>query len=301
MSKKHLSVIFVPHTKTSTKTVTFSKRSIKTLLWGSGILGLALVIILIDYVSMSGLRRSYKRLTLTAAEQTEKLADYEHSINQLQLTIANFEEYAKKLNIMAGLKSPDVMTGPAGLGGGSSDGLEAGPNASDGDSQVLSLDSVKSLNEQARNVEGNLGTLMKFFESESMQMAATPTIMPTAGWLSSPFGYRDDPFTGKRTMHWGVDIVTNVGNPIVSTADGIVLKVQSDKILGNYVMISHGYGLTTVYGHMSKFAVKPGQKVQRGHVIGYIGMTGKANGPHVHYEVRKDGRSVNPYHYFLEE
>ena len=102
-------------------------------------------------------------------------------------------------------------------------------------------------------------------------------------------------------MHRGVDIATNIGNPIVATADGIVLKVLSDKILGNYVMLGHGFGYTTLYGHMSKFAVKTGQRVKRGEVIGYIGQTGKAVGPHVHYEVRVDGKPVNPWRYFLEE
>jgi murein DD-endopeptidase MepM/ murein hydrolase activator NlpD len=87
----------------------------------------------------------------------------------------------------------------------------------------------------------------------------------------------------------------------VATADGIVLKVLTDKILGRYVTISHGYGYTTVYGHMNRFAVKAGQKVKRGDIIGYIGMSGKAKGPHVHYEVRRDGKRVNPWDYFQEE
>jgi murein DD-endopeptidase MepM/ murein hydrolase activator NlpD len=102
-------------------------------------------------------------------------------------------------------------------------------------------------------------------------------------------------------MHWGVDIATNMGNPIVATGDGIIVRVQTDKYLGKNVVISHGFGITTVYGHMSGFNVRMGQKVRRGDVIGFIGMTGKAVGPHVHYEVRIDGKAVNPYNYILEE
>ena len=97
--------------------------------------------------------------------------------------------------------------------------------------------------------------------------------------MSSVFGHRNDPFTGAWTMHWGLDISTNTGNPIMATADGIVIKVQTDKYLGKNVTISHGNGFTTVYGHMSNFAVKAGQKVKRRDIIGYIGQTGKAAGP----------------------
>jgi murein DD-endopeptidase MepM/ murein hydrolase activator NlpD len=125
--------------------------------------------------------------------------------------------------------------------------------------------------------------------------------MPTAGWIASVYGHRNDPFTGAWTMHWGLDISTNVGNPIMATADGIVIKVETDKYLGKNVTISHGNGFTTVYGHMSNFAVRAGQKVKRRDIIGYIGQTGKAAGPHVHYEVFKDGKRVDPRNFLLEE
>jgi len=87
----------------------------------------------------------------------------------------------------------------------------------------------------------------------------------------------------------------------LATADGIVIKVQTDKYLGKYVTISHGNGFTTVYGHMSNFNVKAGQRVKRRDIIGYIGQTGKAAGPHVHYEVFRDGKRIDPRNFLLEE
>ncbi len=300
--KKHLSLIIVPHTKTSTKTLSFTKRTIKLLAWSGGVLGVALLLVLVDYIAMSGLRSKHRALTLSAAEQTKRINDYEAFIADLQTTITKYEDYAKKLNVMAGWKSPEVMTGPAGLGGGPSDedyGGEPVPNG--GDLDYLPPASVERLGEKALSVENNLSTLLDFFESDTLRLASTPSIKPTAGWLSSPYGRRPDPFTGVETMHWGVDISTNMDNPIFATADGIVLKVLTDKLLGRYVTISHGYGFTTVYGHMNRFAVKPGQKVKRGDIVGYVGMSGKAKGPHVHYEVRKDGKRVNPWRYFQEE
>jgi murein DD-endopeptidase MepM/ murein hydrolase activator NlpD len=306
MKKKFLSIIIVPHTKTSTKTLTFSQKTLKMASGGAILIILLLVGFLVDYFSMGLIRSRYKSLSREAAEQRLKIANYEKSITQLETAVANFENYAKKLNVMAGLKSPDVLKGPAGVGGGPSE-----PEAEASDPQSVLppaggppsalQGSIQNLSQKAQSVESNLNSLVSFFETQSVRLATTPSIMPTAGWLNSPYGMRPDPFTGKVVMHWGVDISTNIGNPIVSTADGIVLSVLNDKYLGKHVVISHGNGITTVYGHMNAFAVRSGQKVKRGDVIGYVGQTGKAVGPHVHYEVRLDGRAVNPYNYILEE
>jgi murein DD-endopeptidase MepM/ murein hydrolase activator NlpD len=307
MAKNHLSVIIVPHTKTSTRTLCFSRRGLKLLGIGGIVLGLALAAVLADYVRMNVIRARYKALKAETAEQRAMIADYERSIGELRSTISQFETYTKKLNVMAGLKSPEVLTTPAGVGGGEpvKDEPEPEPDAPQASSgsgpQVITPGYVQSLNLKAASIESNLGSLLNFFESDTLRLASTPSIMPAAGWISSPFGHRNDPFTGAWTMHYGMDISTNVGNPIMATADGIVIKVQTDKYLGKNVTVSHGNGFTTVYGHMSQFAVKPGQKVRRRDIIGYIGQTGKAAGPHVHYEVWRDGKRLNPYNYILEE
>ena len=304
MVKKHLSLIIVPHTKTNTKTLSFSRRALKFLAAGGVVLGLALAAFLVDYVRMNVIRGRYKALRAETAEQKTMIADYEKSIGELQATISHFESYTKKLNIMAGLKSPDVLPGPAGIGGGDpGKGEEPEPEQAPAPSgpQTFSQGMIQNLNQKAMSIESNLNSLLNFFESDSLRLASTPSIMPAVGWMSSSWGYRNDPFTGERTMHYGVDISTNVGNPIVATADGIVIKVQQDKYLGRNVTISHGNGFTTVYGHMSAFAVKAGQKVKRRDVIGYIGQSGKAAGPHVHYEVWRDGKRVDPKTFLLEE
>lgn len=294
--KKHLSIIIVPHTKTSCRTLAFSRKKLKILFGASVLCGAVLAAVLIDYVSMSSLRNRYKTLNVEMTEQKDKLESYESYVRNLKGTIASYESYAKKLNIMAGLKSPDIIGDEAGLGGGvsSSDGEPAS-------NPGFSLAAVQNLAQKASRVEDNLGTLVNFFESQASRLASTPSIWPTAGWLSSPFGYRADPFTGRRTFHYGIDIATNHGNPVVATADGVVVRASFDKMLGNNVVISHTGGITTTYGHLSRLNVKPGQKVKRGDLIGAVGKTGKALGPHVHYEVKVDGRAVNPYNYILEE
>jgi murein DD-endopeptidase MepM/ murein hydrolase activator NlpD len=274
---------------------------------GGAALGLILAAVLVDYVRMSVIRGRYKALKAETAEQRTTIAGYEKSIGELRSTISHFESYAKKLNVMAGLKSPDVLTTPAGIGGGEPDKevpeAESDPNqipAASGP-QIISPGTIQNLSQKAQSIESNLNSLLSYFESDNLRLATTPSIMPTAGWISSVYGHRNDPFTGAWVMHWGLDISTNIGNPIMATADGIVIKVETDKYLGKNVTISHGNGFTTVYGHMSNFNVKAGQRVKRRDIIGYIGQTGKAAGPHVHYEVFRDGKRVDPRNFLLEE
>ena len=127
--------------------------------------------------------------------------------------------------------------------------------------------------------------------------AATPAIWPTRGWLTGVYGYRQDPFTGVRTFHRALDVSANRGEPVYATAAGRIESAARSGNLGNLVVIEHGYGLRTRYGHLSRFAVRAGERVVRGDVIGFVGATGRATGSHVHYEIWADGRPINPYRF----
>lgn len=136
--------------------------------------------------------------------------------------------------------------------------------------------------------------------------AAMPAIQPVSNKelkrLSSGYGNRIDPILKTKKMHWGVDFSAPKGTPIYSTGDGVVKIVRSS--LGGYgrqVEIDHGYGYITKYAHMEMYNVKKGQKVKRGECIGYVGNSGKSTAPHLHYEVRKDGKKINPVHYFYQD
>ncbi|MGB7295184.1 MAG: M23 family metallopeptidase [Candidatus Aminicenantales bacterium] len=304
MAKKFLSLIIVPHCAQRFKTITISQKTLKFL----GVVGvfaaIALVGFLVDYFAMNVTRAKYKALLSEASQQKQQLSEYEQSIRKLRETVRNFENYAKKLNVMAGLRSPEVMEE---LGIGSGDTTDIEPSEPSGGpsippaGQAVSLQEARALTQKAEDVGKNLDVLASFFEAQTIKLASTPTIWPTIGWVSSPFAYRDDPFTGKRQFHYGIDIATNFGNPIVATANGIVISLGNDKMGGKNIIISHGNGITTHYLHLSKFLVKSGQKIKRGDVIGLVGNTGKARGPHLHYEVRLNNKPVNPYNYILEE
>jgi murein DD-endopeptidase MepM/ murein hydrolase activator NlpD len=144
------------------------------------------------------------------------------------------------------------------------------------------------------SLEGHLNIVRRNVEKRELLMNATPSIWPIHGWLSAGFGMRPDPFTGERDFHPGLDISADKGTPILATADGTVQLAAPSGDYGNLVIVNHGYGLTTRYGHLSKFAVWAGKVVKRGEVLGYVGATGRATGPHLHYEILANGKLMNP-------
>jgi len=299
MLKNHISFIIIPHHKGKQKTFSLSKKSVKIILGTTIFVVLVLSAVLVHYGLMTGINQKYKTLLLETANQTEKMNQYEQTISSLQSNISNFEEYARKLNIMAGLKASEVLNMEAGLGSGLKSGQAAGSILPPQDANFGQLDEISK---RADRVNLNLNTLVNIFDEKTVDLAYMPSIKPSNGYISSPYGIRDDPFTGKPTMHWGIDIVTAEGNPVVATADGTVIKRGNDKISGNYIKISHPRtGFVTIYCHLSEFKVKDGQRVKRGQTIGLVGNTGKSIGPHVHYEVQQNGKSKNPWYYLLEE
>jgi murein DD-endopeptidase MepM/ murein hydrolase activator NlpD len=120
------------------------------------------------------------------------------------------------------------------------------------------------------------------------------------GTITSSFGEREDPFNGEGAFHSGIDIATSYGDAVRAAADGVVLKASFGNGYGREVMIDHGNGIQTVYGHLSGFAVTEGEQVKRGQVIGYVGSSGRSTGPHLHYEVRIRDTPVNPHKYLRE-
>lgn len=131
------------------------------------------------------------------------------------------------------------------------------------------------------------------------ELEHTPSIMPTWGRITSGFGWRKDPFTGRQTFHNGIDIANKKGTPVVSTASGVVVYVGGMGRLGLCVKINHGYGLKTLYGHLKSSNVKVGDKVERGDIIAIMGNSGRSTGVHLHYTVFKYNKAVNPRDYIM--
>src|SRR6185436_18793707 len=145
-----------------------------------------------------------------------------------------------------------------------------------------------------QGLENRLSYVRRDVERQEALAAAMPWIWPTYGWLTGRFGGRPDPFTGEPAFHQGLDISTEKGQPVYATANGQVDSAAYTGEYGNLLTLRHDFGLSTRYGHLSRFAVKPGASVKRGDIIGYVGSTGRSTGAHLHYEILANGKLINP-------
>ncbi|WP_396193128.1 M23 family metallopeptidase [Flavobacterium sp.] len=149
----------------------------------------------------------------------------------------------------------------------------------------------------------SLDEILKLAKAKDKLLSAVPAIQPVKNedlkQMASGFGYRTDPFTKARKMHEGMDFTAKTGTPIYATGDGVVAKADNSLSgYGNHIEINHGFGYLTLYAHLSKYNVRQGQRVKRGDIIGYVGSTGRSQAPHLHYEVHKDGKVVNPINFY---
>jgi murein DD-endopeptidase MepM/ murein hydrolase activator NlpD len=156
---------------------------------------------------------------------------------------------------------------------------------------------METLKDQIKLTMESVGEIKDYLSQQKDLYLATPKGWPVAGRVSSPYGYREHPKTGERDFHSGMDIASNPGTPVKATADGIVSFAGWSGGSGNLVALEHGRGFSTYYAHNRLVAVKAGQKVKRGDILSYVGSTGNSTGPHLHYEIWKEGRSLNPVTY----
>jgi murein DD-endopeptidase MepM/ murein hydrolase activator NlpD len=168
------------------------------------------------------------------------------------------------------------------------------------DQVELISDATIRLQEFAESEEQNLADLYEYFQDRADKLQATPSILPTRGYISSHFGYRYNPFSQTRSFHAGLDIANSIGTPIYAPANGTVTYIGQLGGFGNVVRIDHGYNIVTKYGHNSRILVKKGEKVSRGDRIAEMGNSGRSTGPHLHYQVEIKGKPVNPKFFFFE-
>jgi murein DD-endopeptidase MepM/ murein hydrolase activator NlpD len=170
------------------------------------------------------------------------------------------------------------------------------------DNQIKEIKAgLEWLGEQTKSETKILDELSAVAEKKAVQWASTPSIWPVKGSITSRFGPRVSPFTGKKALHAGIDIGARNGTEIRSPASGKVVVAAYDGRMGKFIRIDHGFGMETTYGHLSKIHVKYGDRVQRGDLIGLVGSTGKfSTGPHLHYQVAVNDKVVDPIHYILD-
>jgi len=244
-------------------------------------------------------RLSYQQAEINRQRvQIRKFAD---EINSLKSKLVNLNNFEKKIRIIANIEKAEDQGGLFGVGGSMPEDLDPGISLKENHSALMREmhDQVKQLNLASIKQEDSFESLLNYLKEQENLLASTPSIRPTEGWISSKFGYRESPFTGRREFHKGMDIANRKGTPIVASADGVVTYSGSKGFLGNLIVIDHGHGIVTRYAHADKLLKQQGEKVKRGDTIALMGNSGRSTGPHLHYEVRLNGISVNPSKYIM--
>jgi len=232
----------------------------------------------------------------------EQLASFSVLVDSLQVEITFLTNKDKELRLIADLPEIDDETRMAGVGGTAVSFDEFNYERSDPSCVPPSVaTNVSQLLREAALLQSSFEEIEETFQEQREVLDHTPSVMPASGWFSSYYGRRRDPFTGRRQFHYGVDIANRKGTPIYATADGVVKRYGFDKSFGRMVVIDHGYGYETRYGHLQKSLVKKGQEVKRGQQIALMGSTGRSTSSHVHYEVKLNGKHQNPFNYFYAD
>ncbi|MBV8437408.1 MAG: M23 family metallopeptidase [Silvibacterium sp.] len=261
--------------------------------------------------TIAGMAGSYSRMLLKTASfnqvrsQREALQkDYKHLeqvAQEKEVQAASLGSLASEVTALYGLKHNKVTKGAASVNAVAVP-VDAASTFTD-EAYAESFDQLSSLRNTAlsgrltRAFDGGLNPL----NGESwLSMADAPSLWPVVGPITSSFGERMDPFNGEGAFHAGIDISSSFGEAVRATADGVVLTAGLASGYGREIVIDHGHGVQTLYGHLSGFATSTGQEVKRGQVIGYVGTSGRSTGPHLHYEVRIRNTPVNPHKYLHE-
>jgi murein DD-endopeptidase MepM/ murein hydrolase activator NlpD len=293
MTNEFYTLIVVPHAKARFRKFQVSVRLTRWVLGAASALALLLLGILVHYTWITVEVAEVRHLRAENVALATKAQAYEQNAGHLQAKVLALQNMVTKLGVMAGLEKnlPDPQIG--GLGGLTS--LETKAPSADVTQSIRTLDrTVSDLTEKSSKLE-------EFFQDQKVLLASTPSIWPVRGYLSSHFGNRIDPFTGLQDFHSGLDISTPIGTKVQAPADGVVIFCGLKGGYGNAIVIDHGYGILTRYAHLAGFSAKPGQRVRRGDLIGFVGQTGRANAPHLHYEVWVNDQAKNPIQYILDE
>jgi murein DD-endopeptidase MepM/ murein hydrolase activator NlpD len=277
--KKYNTIIFVPHARARFRQLTISNRFLAVAAAAGTLLFVAAIGFGWAFFASSRRDRQY-RLALVENDRLRAATSALHQrLDGISKQLSDFEARTRRLAIVAGL-SDSVR---AGVGG---------PSTTDGRSGDVAG--------QSALLSSQISRLEDQFSRRSELIASTPTVWPVHGIVNSGFGVRPDPFTGLPAHHEGVDISTARSEPVLATADGIVLRSGWAGEFGKAIAIAHGDRYETLYGHLEETLVTEGQKVHRGDRVGLVGSTGRSTAPHLHYEVHVDGHPVNPLEYILE-
>ena len=282
-------------------------RLITTLVTVTAVLAVVLSVVLVDYVRGKfgvavlqqenlSLRSQNARMLERTREKDRQLADLSDSMRSMELTLEKIEEVEGSVRVLTGITGGDRKL----INKGAVVTPRLGGNIAQSDVAQL-YNSASELMERMELQNVTLAKVARYFNEQRSEILQIPSAWPVKGWVTSLFGVRSDPFTGQPTMHDGMDIAAPEGTVVRAPAAGMVIFAGEQPGYGNAVVLRHGRGINTFYGHLVKSLVNEGQRVPSGTPIALVGNTGRSTGPHLHYEVRLNGIPVNPQRFLPEE
>ncbi|MBM4306444.1 MAG: M23 family peptidase [Deltaproteobacteria bacterium] len=301
MDHDHITILIFGHKTSKTRHLKFRKKNVKIGLYLLAFAILSITFFFCDYIQVKKKAYEVARLRQQTEIQRSQIHFFSSKIEEMEKQISRLKDFDKRIRIIANLEKGQETAPFIGMGGPSPSDLRdklKGEKDEKGLVHQMKID-VDRLQSEAATQEMSLSELEKVLQSKQEILAHTPSIWPVQGWVTSDFGFRTNPFTGLTQMHEGIDISNRSGTIVVAPGNGFVSDIGNDWAHGRFLVISHGFGMTTRYSHLNKALVKVGQKVKRGDKIAEVGTSGKTTGPHLHYEVRLNGIPANPMRYIL--
>ena len=237
--------------------------------------------------------------------QRTQIKSFSNKIRSLEDRLVELNAFEEKIRILINLDPDDTKSELPGIGGTTPEDLDLldsklEPVKWPEDLMHDMRSHVNELSSAAKYQGERFDVLMEKLEDRRILLLSTPSIRPTTGWLSSRFGYRISPFTGRKELHKGLDIANRKGTDVLATARGVVTFSGKNGSMGRMIVLDHGHGMITRYAHLDATLKKKGEKVKRGEIIAKMGSSGRSTGPHLHYEVHRNGVPVNPAKYILD-
>jgi murein DD-endopeptidase MepM/ murein hydrolase activator NlpD len=299
MADRCWTVMVVPHGSDSPRSFAISERAVRAAAYAGSVLGLVAVVGLGSAIASAGRVISDlvgpAEANAMASSTPRDVSEVARRVSSLRDTLEVIRKREAQIRLLAGLPATD-----------------SGANASStmqfvamGDSaarpESIQVD-VETLIQRADLLSARFAAVTDSLEINAKRLSSVPSIMPTAGWLTSQFSRnRKHPILHVARPHEGIDVTAPMGAPIIAPASGVVKRVARETGYGNVLEIDHGNGIVTRYAHCSRIDVRPGQRVTRGQSIAAVGKTGLSTGPHLHYEIHVNGKVVDPLSYVLPD
>ena len=311
MANRYYTLMLVPEKTAKVRKWIIPSWIMRTTVISVFFLAVVAAIMLLDYAYVMRRIDENKDLKLENRRLRQQVQIFQNRMSAIESTMERVQTFTNRLKVITNIEDkgtllqtlnqelPDAATN---IGTQLASADEKDPESVRLKRDQVELDQrVWTVGHEALNTEQQLQDLYELLFDQRVFLLALPTRRPSFGYFTSGFGIRRSPYGGVEKMHEGLDIANHYGTPILSTANGVVSFSGAKPGYGRTVIIDHGFGLETWYGHSAQLLVQSGQKVRRGQKIALMGSTGRSTGPHVHYEVRVHGTPVDPLSYLLED